>query len=67
MLISSFKMSYLCIYEDSFGAKILTDDCALSKSLAMGFLPVFGSGLDICPFDYYLSILQYDIEHSWQI
>ena len=47
------------------GTKIHRDDCALSKGLGIFTpLPVFGSGLDICPFDYYLFILQYHIEHS---
>ena len=27
-----FQNKYLCIYEDSFGAKILIDDCTLFNS-----------------------------------
>ena len=40
ILISSYKIDkYLCIYEDSFGAKILRNDCAQQSTHCEIFQP----------------------------
>ena len=40
ILISSYKIGkYLCIYEDSFGAKILRNDCAQQSTHCEIFQP----------------------------